>query len=79
MIHVMSGFGMDLPLESAEADIRTAQRCAWVDSLFRHELGVIGADGRARYYEVRAPARVVAAAGLVSAGEPGTRHDRGQK
>lgn len=78
MIHVLTGFGCDISLEAAEERIRGAQRCAWVESLLRHDLGVIDADGYACYFEVRRP-QVVAAAGLVCAGEPGTPHDRGQK
>lgn len=76
MIHVLSGFGMDLPLESAEEFVRNAQRCAWVQSLMGHELGAVCADGKARYFDVRRPTEVVSAHPLVSAEVAGSPLDR---
>jgi hypothetical protein len=56
-IHTQSshGFGADWDLDKAEAFVRTAQRCAWVNGLVRHALGVIGADGRAIYFDAKRP------------------------
>lgn len=55
-IHTMLGpIGADWDLTNAEEFVRTAQRCAWVPHSLQHELGVIGADGKAVYFEVRRP------------------------
>jgi hypothetical protein len=50
---IWGGIGADWDLTQVEDYIRDAQRCAWVGSFIGHELGVIGEDGRAIYFEVR--------------------------
>lgn len=50
------GFGADWDLTEAEEFINRAQRCAWVENFMRHELGVIGENGKPVYFEVRKPA-----------------------
>lgn len=68
-------FGADWDLTGAEEFIRTAKRCAWVEHMMGHELGVIGADDRPIYFDVRRPAEVVLPDGLVSAQANDSPHD----
>jgi hypothetical protein len=59
-IHVFSGFGMDMPLDGVEEEIRAAQRVGWIDHLLRHDLAAVTAEGRTHCYDVRRPAEVSA-------------------
>lgn len=64
-IHVLSGFGMDMPLESVEEEIRSARRVYWVDQddqdtapwawAMTHQLAAETADSYVYHYEVRRP------------------------
>jgi hypothetical protein len=54
-IHVMSGFGMDMPLEQVEAEIRDALQIGWIDHLLDHDLAVKTAEGRIHCYDVKRP------------------------
>lgn len=55
-VHCLSGFGIDLPLESAEQEIREALKVGWSDHWMGHELVVITADERVHRYEAKRPA-----------------------
>lgn len=54
-IHVLSGFGMDMPLESVEEEIRDASRVRWVERdtwawALSHHLAAETADGHTHFY-----------------------------
>ena len=60
--HVVSGFGMDMPLESVEEEIRDARKVYWIDPdaaplawALGHQLAAVTADGRVHLYEVKRP------------------------
>lgn len=60
-IHVMSGFGMDIPLESVEAEILAAISVGWTDDPFAmgHELVAVTSDRNVHRYEATRPAGVL--------------------
>jgi len=55
-IHCYSSFGMDMPMESAEDEIRKALKVGWSDHWFNHNLVVVTADERVHRYDVKRPA-----------------------
>ena len=57
IVHCFAGgLGADWDLASVENEIAQAQRIAWVDNVFGHELGVLNREGRVRNFNVRRPA-----------------------
>jgi len=54
-VHCLSGFGMDIPLESVEEEIQAAKKVGWVDHWMDHDLAVITADEKIHYYAVKRP------------------------
>lgn len=53
LIHCfMGGMGADWSLEGAVKLVERADEVAWVDNLFRHDLGVL-ADGKVHCFDVR--------------------------
>jgi len=55
-IHCMSAFGMDMPLENAEQEIRDALKVGWQDHWCDHDLVVITAQERVHRYDAKRPA-----------------------
>jgi hypothetical protein len=56
-IHTFSerGFGADWNLDFTEAFVMSAKRCGWGGDMPGHDLGVVGADGRLIFFEVKRP------------------------
>lgn len=54
-IHCMSAFGMDVPLESAEKEIREALKVGWADHWLDHDLVVVTAEERVHRYAANRP------------------------
>lgn len=57
LIHCFLGsFGADWDLDSALALLGRAERVAWADHMFRHDLAIV-ADGRTHWFDVQRPER----------------------
>lgn len=58
IVHTLAGpFGADWDLDSAVAVLADAQRIAWQDSITRHDLAVVTAEGRLLRFDVPRPER----------------------
>lgn len=55
MIHCVSGFGCDVSLDQAIAEIEAASQVVWADHWLHHDLAVVTAEGRVHCYDVRRP------------------------
>lgn len=61
MIHVLSGFGMDMPLDHVLGEIGAAREVWWdPEAWLGHQLAAATAEGRVHRYEVKAPTHATA-------------------
>lgn len=58
IVHCFAGgFGADWDLDDCLATLPDAQDITWIDSIVGHDLRVVDATGRTRYFDVKRPAQ----------------------